>query len=601
MKINRITIKNFRGIKYLDNLEVSSLNSFVGKNDSGKSIILRAIESFYREKIDTKDVFKGIGPDEVISIQISYQTPIEIDDLLLDSLGNLTIKKEFYFDSKGACKVNKFFLSKDYINEEYQNLWSLKEEELNSIIEKFGLEVKKSGRGNKNIIRIETIKDFLISSDRIDKYNDYDEVQKKVEKIYNLKEPEFSFFDAEQNLDIGATTFQNQFKTIISECFDNNKEITDDLEVKLNLELNKEFELIKSFMSKNVSNLKEIKPLVDCDWKKSVKFDLNMKFEDEEYDIPISHKGTGFKRLLMVAYFEYLASKKNISNQIFAIEEPETFLHPSAQNDLLNSIIQLSLNSQFFITTHSPVFAGATRSNSSVLVKKNSNGKSEYFKGEKIIPLIIDELGIKPDYNLLSNVKYLIFVEGKDDVLFLTQIAEILLNKKLHEDRIELNIGGGSALKNSADLDLFKRLTSNNKYAVFVDGDNNDLVKQKEKEIIKLKCESDNAFFYKLSKREIENYCHPEAIKRTLINEIIQMEGPESQNPRIEEIRNLEITINDEMDVDKYLSGIGIMKFKSNEINLKVFKEMKKEEWLEIDTNNDLINFINDVYLRCDT
>ena len=38
----------------------------------------------------------------------------------------------------------------------------------------------------------------------------------------------------------------------------------------------------------------------------------------------------------------------------FFIDEPETFLHPQAQDKLLNSLEKISENSQVFITTHSP-------------------------------------------------------------------------------------------------------------------------------------------------------------------------------------------------------------------------------------------------------
>ena len=50
MKLKYITIQNFRGIDVLNKLEVSSLNTFVGKNDGGKSIILRALDCFFNEK-----------------------------------------------------------------------------------------------------------------------------------------------------------------------------------------------------------------------------------------------------------------------------------------------------------------------------------------------------------------------------------------------------------------------------------------------------------------------------------------------------------------------------------------------------------------------
>lgn len=39
---------------------------------------------------------------------------------------------------------------------------------------------------------------------------------------------------------------------------------------------------------------------------------------------------------------------------IFLIDEPETFLHPKAQNKLMEAFNELSRKSQIFITTHSP-------------------------------------------------------------------------------------------------------------------------------------------------------------------------------------------------------------------------------------------------------
>ena len=53
MLISKITIKNFRGIDLLENLEVSRINTFVGKNDSGKSTILRALDCFFDNIIAT--------------------------------------------------------------------------------------------------------------------------------------------------------------------------------------------------------------------------------------------------------------------------------------------------------------------------------------------------------------------------------------------------------------------------------------------------------------------------------------------------------------------------------------------------------------------
>lgn len=337
MFLKFITIHNFRGIDKLEKFEASNLNTFVGKNDAGKSIILRALDYFFNErKLDIKDIFKGKQEGEATIIELSFDPIIEIDNLALDSNGLLTIKKEFIVERGKIKSEATAYLSNDFTEEKYQDLWNKKEQDLNQIIQDLEAEPKKSGRGKKNVLRIEQIKELLSTKERKDTYHDLGDFLKNLQKTYEISLPEYSLFGAEQDLDVSATNFQSQFKPIISTYFENAKTKTDMLEKELKNDLAVEFEEIRKYMSKNVSGLKKLNPTAEFDWSKSLKkFDLNLEFEDDDYDVPISHKGTGFKRLLMVAYFEYLASKKAVSNQIFAIEEPETYLHPSAQEDLL--------------------------------------------------------------------------------------------------------------------------------------------------------------------------------------------------------------------------------------------------------------------------
>lgn len=583
MRVKYLTIRNFRGIDKLENLEISNLNTFVGKNDAGKSAILRALACFFDvKKFDTKDVFKGKLDDDITSIEISFEPSVEIDDLALDSKKLITLKKEFAVVN-GKVKPAEYYLSNDYTEEKYQNLWNKKEQDLNQIISDLGEEPNKSGRGKKNIIRIEQIKTTLASNTRADTYHELEDFLKNIEKTYEVSLPEYSLFDAEQDLNIEATNFQSQFKPIISAYFETTKDKTAEIEKGLKKDLATEFEEIRKYMTKNVSGLKKLNPTTDFDWSKSLKkFDLNLEFEGQNFDVPISHKGTGFKRLLMVAYFEYLANKKSIKNQIFAIEEPETYLHPSAQQDLLNSIVRISEDSQFFLTTHSPVFAGATDGENSILVTKDEFGISHYSREEQnIIDQIINELGIRPDYNLLKEIKYLIFVEGVDDIHFLKTYAKTVLNKDLENDKILCVIGGGGSLKNYADLNLFKKLKGNNHYSVMVDGDDQSNGKGKWCERIKAKCDEDTADFKKLSKREIENYCHAQAICRKCTDLDIS-----------------KIAIQNDTDVAKHLKEIGLVKNFKNDLNIEVFSEMTKEEWEQTDSNNEVKEFIEAIYTK---
>ena len=136
-------------------------------------------------------------------------------------------------------------------------------------------------------------------------------------------------------------------------------------------------------------------------------------------------------------------------------------------------------------------------------------------------------------------------------------------------------------MKNYADLDLFKKLKGNNLYSVIVDGDDKENGKEKWGERIKAKCDNDKADFKKLSKREIENYCHPQAICR-----------------RCQDLNVASIVINDNTDVPKHLKEIGLIKNFKNDLNIEIFNEMTKAEWEEIDSSGEIKQFIETIYTK---
>lgn len=606
MKIYDIEIHNFRGIHKLTQLKCGDINTIVGKNDSGKSTIIRALDAFFNRKFTKDDIFAGKDKDELTEIIIRFEPSISLPSLALDIEGKLNIKKQFYFDKANRIKVDTFYTCNDIDHPRIGNLFGVKEDVLNSFLsDELKVAVKKSGRTITNISKIEEIEALTQSLPRVSKTHPADEFLKNLEDKFNDFElPDFSLFDAEYNLDINDTDFQKQFKPLITESLEkeDNKKLTESIEGAVSADLTNEFSNITRFMQKNVPDIEIIQPKITCNWNNLVKFDIELKFKNEKYNIPIGNKGTGFKRLLMVAYFEYIASKASKRNQIFSIEEPETYLHPSLQNDLLNSIIKISKSSQFFITTHSPVFGGATKESNIVIVKKEDSISKYYNHANEddIIKSVIQELGIQPNYNLLKSAKFLIFVEGMGDIHFLENYANTVLGKNLTSDGIISVIGGGSSLKNYADLDLFHKLSNGqrDKYAVFVDGDNGDASKQKEKLKIKSRCESDGAMFIQLSKRDIENYCHPDRIKDCYVNEIYLREGVRSQNPRIAQISALQLSFNsDSLDIENYLNQNGLLNFKDG-IHIKVMQSMTSAEWTQMDNSGEIKKFIQGVYAK---
>jgi predicted ATP-dependent endonuclease of OLD family len=587
MKIFDITIKNFRGISELQRLKVGEINSLVGKNDSGKSNILKALNTFFNEKFDHNDVFKGIQEGQKTEILLRFEPNEEVNSLALDSDGKIHLKKTFEFNSTGKVVKTFTYVCNDLNSPDYSNCWGIKESEINAYCSSLGIDYSRSGRGVTNLSKIEIINDNTTALGRVEKEHEASDFLKNIKKQYDFVElPVYSLFDAEQDLNIGSTTFQNQFKPIATESLDNSANLKSQIETNLKTDLETEFSTITTLMQKNVPDLERINTSPVCNWGNLVKFDLSLKFRTDNFDIPISNKGTGFKRLLMVAYFEYLAQKNTKQHQIFGIEEPETFLHPELQHDLLTSIIELSDNSQFFITTHSPVFAGSTRDSNIVVVKKE-NEESNYYNFEnehEILDIVIQELGIKPNYNLLNdNYRKAVFVEGSGDVKF-WEIAFKKINGSLPEDLLFIPCGGDQ-VDFFVNASLCQKI--NRRFVVILDSDKGAVdyeSKLANKASLIEKVESLGGEVLILHKREIENYYSRDAIQRVLGN---AFQLPDEF--QIEEYSDIK------EEIKTHIVGVN---FKAKN-NLDVFNEMTRDEWIQsavsVNGSTDIESIINRV------
>lgn len=571
MKIYDITIRNFRGIKLLENLKVGDINSFVGKNDSGKSNILKALDAFFNDKFTANDVFKGIAENEKTEITIRFETNETINALALDSEGKIKLKKVFTFSSAGKLVKELLYTCNDINSQQYFNCWGIKESELNTYLSSLNIEHSRSGRGVTNLSKIELLDSHTQELGRIEKEYIGDEYFKNLKKHYDFFEmPDYSLFDAEQDLNVGSTAFQNLFKPIATQSLQNNILLTTQIETNVQNDLETEFNIITEFMQRNVPNLEKIKPSVACNWGNLVKFDLSLKFSSDNFEIPVSNKGTGFKRLLMVAYFEYLAQKATKKYQIFGIEEPETFLHPELQNDLLDSIITLSENSQFFVTTHSPVFAGATKSSNIVVVKKENelSNYSNYENETDILDVVIKELGIRPNYNLLNdNYRKAVFVEGSGDVKFWEKAFQKI--KGAVPDDILLIPCGGDQVEFFVNAELCRKI--NRKFIIILDSDKGATdydSKLANKQVLIEKVQELGGDFDILRKREIENYYSKEAIQRLIGNTNIL--PPEFEISEYSDIKE---------DIKTHIIQAFNINFKAKN-NSSIFDEMTREEWL---------------------
>lgn len=134
---------------------------------------------------------------------------------------------------------------------------------------------------------------------------------------------------------------------------------------------------------------------------------------DDGTPTPLQQKGDGIKSLTALAMLNIQTSSDRVS--VIAIEEPESHLHPESARQLYETINALSANHQVVLTTHSPLFVNRSNLKENVIV---DSGKATPVKKIKEIR---DVLGTKVSDNLI-NAEIVLVVEGEDDKIVLEKI-----------------------------------------------------------------------------------------------------------------------------------------------------------------------------------
>lgn len=109
MFIKAIILENFRAYKARTVVPASALTVFIGKNDSGKSTILEALDIFFESgtvKIESADASKGGAPRNVRIGVVFTELPPQ---LVLDSNAVTTLANEYLLNADGNLEIHKVF------------------------------------------------------------------------------------------------------------------------------------------------------------------------------------------------------------------------------------------------------------------------------------------------------------------------------------------------------------------------------------------------------------------------------------------------------------------------------------------------------------
>lgn len=360
MYINKVVLHNFKSFSSNssnnEDIEIqfaAGINYLVGNNNAGKTTILNALDFLTTGDKKENVITKGHEQENVsVTIVIDDVNPFE---------GSLK-------------KYNPYI--------ENHQLTLQRSSEENTV---------KQGKGGKE----KSVK-FDIKKVRVFNYQ-----KKQFENptgigttITDLIDPQIVYADMhnEDYQDFGTTKTTGKLIQIITKEFQTGSEFA---------ALRKAHEEafgdngIKKYLSDTESNIDEILSDQFGDTKMKFKFDFpkvndlikkgNILSTENGIETDISEKGNGLQRALALAIIQVYSkvSTKDEHTQ-FLIDEPEIYLHPKAQDKLIDSLVNLSKNgNQVFITTHSPYILRHYREDKDSIIiislKKESNQKEITF------------------------------------------------------------------------------------------------------------------------------------------------------------------------------------------------------------------------------
>ncbi len=537
--LKKIRVTNFKGIKGTKEIEFDLFNSIVGRNDAGKSTILKAIDACLNNTNLQRTDFNVEAEENQIIIELYFdcknrpltlgeelETSIEQEEIA-NSDNLLVYRKIWNITDTNISKPKTSILRKQY---DGANDFMLKTEaQLMTQCNVNGVETTK-GNGDEfnNVEKRQKLREY---NDQNNVPFDYEFFEvpssgsskpKLIGDAIKKALPSFQYFKADTSLSDTDSTIQKYFKDLSFKLI-NDEVNTDDIEDVVKEKLEEVLQKVTDKINEVVNDTEKVEPKISFDWSKIIS--TSFVSNSAGANIPLSSRGDGFRRITMMSYFEYLAetNRSDSSQQIiFGFEEPETFLHPSAQENLfdkLNSLVQNGF--QVITSTHSPTIVGYTDKDDIIHIS-NQGGEYTIEQTEVDYKTLAADLGIKPDNTftpLFANSQLLFLVEGIDDAIALHYQSGLYKQSGLIDHTFEelnvsiIPIGGCGGIKHWINLDLFTKLEK--PFHIFLDSDKDNVaqVSPNHTNLINYGL-VENDDFSITKKRLLENYIHPTAINR---------------------------------------------------------------------------------------
>ncbi len=445
MKIKDIYLKNFRSFEDCLIEFEDFYTAICGKNNSGKSNIIRAILNVLERQILNKN-------------RINYHSDFPIWKSKT-SKENIVLRVRILLDRKADIGLIKFLQVFLQDTKEENQVFEIKDTQL-VITFKIAPFTKDS-----------TTEIIVDESIVIDKY--------KVGEI--LRRIHFAQVIVFHNSTQPYRPYRHSSHGQVENIPVKTKESIESKVTQINKELSKAIQKHKTELQELIGRLQEKYEVgltfsgFDMDYER-IPYEISLG--EKNFALPLDDWGSGTKNrtLILSSIFnaKNLIEQDDESNKItpiVIIEEPESFLHPSAQSEFGRILQDLSkeLEIQVIATTHSPYLLSHHNPKSNILVKRNIQRNKtresiiESVKGEKWREPFELALGmVGPEFESLKEAFFskensIMLMEGAIDI----EYFNLLRDKKHGENRLKFTgelypYGGFGFLNNPVLLKFIK-------------------------------------------------------------------------------------------------------------------------------------------------
>ena len=407
MEITRWSIEGYKSIQSAD-LEPSSLNILIGRNNSGKSNLLNSFVDYKsiftqpRENLDTEEWFKKrvIGKDT--EKEIKFDIGFELSDSEHDRLiNNLVESHDISVEKANEWKDVGYFRSIDH-----QLCISDSGFDCNIVSLNFGGEMITLSEiidsRQMRVLLFTELPELDYENDTY-RYHAPPSIQNIITSALRSWTTINPFREPEYRQRVEEVTELDEFGENLAQVL-----------LTLRNNSSEKWKLIDETYTEIMDGVRRLQtPLYDVETTIEVDEDgFSENFE-------LSEISSGSQEILILITKIVLA-KENAG--LLVVEEPELHLHPGAQKKIFRLIQEVSETiSQVFVSTHSEVMVNQSDVEDLFRVEREQYTNVRTIHRDEIENELID-LGYDKSGLLQSNA--VVFVEGKSDEVILRQFAK---------------------------------------------------------------------------------------------------------------------------------------------------------------------------------